>query len=366
MKSLRWRVALWFTLSLLGVMAVFVGVTYAHLQHELRVERWKRAHPDHPDWVLHGSYSEAEVDDIAGELGRLALWYALPFTGLALAAGYYLAKRSFEPVSEMNRQLQAIGTRSLEQRIRLPEADEEFRAIEKNVNALLARLDTGFRQLTEFSAQVAHELRTPLTLLRLQVEEAAGRIEPGLAESMQEELRRLSDYVEQCLLLATAEQGRLALEIRPVALRALVVEMIEVYELLARAEERVLTVTAPAEVWVQADERSLRQMLHNLLTNALRHGEGPLAVWVGVEGADGGADGARVVCRVENACARRAAASVSGTRLGLRIVRALAHLHPGLAVRAEETEGGRFVAELSWAAARESVGSPAPGNSRGV
>jgi signal transduction histidine kinase len=344
-KSLRWRVALWFTLSLLGVMAVFVGVTYAHLQHELRVERWKRAHPDHPDWVLHGSYSEAEVDDIAGELGRLALWYALPFTGLALAAGYYLAKRSFEPVSEMNRQLQAIGTRSLEQRIRLPEADEEFRAIEKNVNALLARLDTGFRQLTEFSAQVAHELRTPLTLLRLQVEEAAGRIEPGLAESMQEELRRLSDYVEQCLLLATAEQGRLALEIRPVALRALVVEMIEVYELLARAEERVLTVTAPVEVWVQADERSLRQMLHNLLTNALRHGEGPLEVRVGVE--SGGADGARTVCRVENACARRGAASVSGTRLGLRIVRALAHLHPGMRVRAEETEGGRFVAELS-------------------
>jgi hypothetical protein len=51
----------WFTLSLLSVMAVFVGVTYAHLQHELRVERWERPHPGNADWNLHGSYSEAKV-----------------------------------------------------------------------------------------------------------------------------------------------------------------------------------------------------------------------------------------------------------------------------------------------------------------
>lgn len=343
MKSLRWRIALWFTLGILGVLAVFAAVTYAHLKHELRIERWERAHPDRRDWTLHGSYTDAEVNDIAGELARLALLYALPVTVLALGTGYHLAKRAFQPVHEMNRQLQAIGARSLDQRLRLHPADEEFRAIETTLNALLARLDGSFRQLTEFSAQVAHELRTPLTLLRLQVEEAAGHIEPALAESLQDELRRLSDYVDQCLLLATAEQGRLTLDLRPVHLRSLVTEMIEIYTLLARAENRELSIVAPKELTVPADARTLRQMLHNLLTNALRHGTGPLVVSVLREEGS-------TVCRVENAVPDPASTPPSDPNrsgLGLRIVRAIARHYPALAFESRRT-GHVHIAELRW------------------
>lgn len=340
MKSIRWGIALWFTFSLLAVMAAFVGMTYTHLRHELREEKWERAHPGNKDWTLHGSYSEAEVNDIAGELWRSALLYAVPVTALTLGVGYYLAKRSFQPVADMNRQLRAIEARSLDQRVRLTDADEEFRAVEKNINALLARLDASFRQLTEFSAQVAHELRTPLTLIRLQLEEAADRLEPGLAESLQDELRRLTDYVDQCLLLATAEQGRVSLEIRPVPLRDLVLEMLEVYELLARSESRPLTVTATEEITVSADVRSLRQILHNLLTNALRHGEGPIAITVGRDGTAG-------FCRIENAVGRKPSAAGGGNTLGLRLVRALTALQPGMAFSGA-ADAGRFVAELRW------------------
>lgn len=342
MNSLRWRIAVWFAFSLLAVLGVFVGITYTHLQHELRVEKWERARPENGDWKLHGSYSESEVDDIAGELRTLALLYAGPVALLALGIGYYLARRSFAPVAEMKRQLQAIGAHNLQQRVRLADADQEFREIENNLNSLLTRLEENFRQLSEFSAQVAHELRTPLTLLRLQVEEAAGRVEPALAESLQDELRRLSDYVDQCLLLATAEQGRLTLELQPVDLRALVTEMIEVYDLLARSDDRVMRVAAAEELTVLADARSLRQMLHNLLTNALRHGDGPILVSVTRE------QGA-AVCRVENALAARPTAAAAGTGLGLRLTRALAAAHPGLIFSAGAADG-RWVATLQWPA----------------
>jgi signal transduction histidine kinase len=339
-RSLRWRVALWFTVSLLGVLAVFVAITYNHLQHELRVEKWERAQPGDKGWALHGSYSEAEVNDIVGELWSLSLFYALPVTFLALGLGYHIAQRSFEPVAAMNGQLQSIGARSLDRRVKLPQADAEFRAIEKNVNELLERLDAGFRHLTEFSAQVAHELRTPLTLLRLQVEEAAGRIEPALAESLQEELSRLSDYVDQCLLLATAEQGRLTLEIKPLPLRALVQEMIETYELLARAENRTLIIVAPEEIIVPADARTLRQMLHNLLTNALRHGCGQLVVTVAREGSE-------TVCRVTNGIATATAAPGAGTGLGHRLVRAIAASYPTLRFGTRR-DADQYVAELRF------------------
>jgi signal transduction histidine kinase len=340
MKSLRWRMALWFALSVMVVLTVFVGITHFHLRHELNVEKWERSHPGNTPFLLHATYSDPEVDDIVGELTQLSLLYALPVGLLAVGIGYVLARRAFEPVADMNRQLQAIGARSLDHRVQLREADAEFRSIEENVNGLLIRLDGSFRQLTEFSAQVAHELRTPLTLIRLQVEEAAGRIEPALAESLQDELGRLSDFVDQCLLLATAEQGRLTLRTEDVPLRALVLEMIDTYELLARESARQLTVVPGEEVTVAADPRYLRQMLHNLLTNALRHGQGEIQVSVW-------RDAGGVGCRVSNVAAPLAPATAPGTGLGLRIVQALAALHPGLSFK-HELSGGRFIAELRW------------------
>ncbi len=340
MKSLRWRMALWFALSVMAVLAVFVGITHVHLRHELQQEKWERSHPGQPGFVLHGTYSDPEIEDITGELAQLSLLYALPVALLAVGLGYVLARRAFAPVTDMNRQLQAIGARSLDQRVKLHDADAEFRSIEENINGLLVRLDNSFRQLSQFSAQVAHELRTPLTLIRLQVEEAAGRIEPALAEPLQDELSRLSDYVDECLLLATAEQGRLPLRAESVPLRALALGMIETYELLARESARPLTVVAPAEVTVTADPRYLRQIIHNLLTNALRHGKGEIHVTVG-------SDGHGAFFRVSNAISLQPSAAAPGTGLGLRIVRALASLHAHVAFTAD-TVAGNFVAELRW------------------
>ena len=78
MKSLRLRMALWFTFSVLVVLAVFVGITHLHLRHELQQEKWERANPGQPGFVLHGNYSDPEINDIVGELTQSALFYALP------------------------------------------------------------------------------------------------------------------------------------------------------------------------------------------------------------------------------------------------------------------------------------------------
>ncbi len=347
MNSLRWRLAAWFALSLLTVLAVSIGVTYLHLQHELRVERWEREHPDHPDWVLHGSYSKSEVNDITGELGRLSLLYALPVAALSLGLGYLLSTRSLRPLADLTGQLQSIGASSLSHRVRLARTDREFQSIEANINELLARLEGAFRQLTEYSAQVAHELRAPLTLLRLQVEDAAGRIEPALAESLQEELSRLSDYVDQCLLLATAEQGRLLLKPERVPLRDLLKELLETYELWARSQQRGVTLTAEPDLVVNADPRYLKQLLHILLTNAIRHGVGEIRVRLE-------ADSDTATCRVSNATSPTPREN-PGSGLGLRVARAIASAQ-GCTLRAGPSPNG-FSAELRWTRPAGTVGS---------
>lgn len=338
MRSLRLKIALWFALSLLAVLGVYAVITYAHLRHELRIERWERAHPKHPDWILHGSYSEAEVDDIAGELWRLALLYALPVVGAAFGIGYLLARRSFKPVSDLNRQLAEIGAHSLGRRVTLPTADREFEPIVAQINSLLERLENSFAQLTEYSAQVAHELRTPLTLLRLKLEDAGDRIDPDISEAIQDELARLSDYVDQCLLLATAEQGRLEVRSEEVPLRACLQDILETYELWAGQGGRTVTFTASDDITVLSDPRYLRQILHNLLTNSIRHGRGSIEVTLArmPHGA---------TCRIVNAVAKPGG-DQRRLGIGLRIVQALA---PRLGCRVEtKVTEGNFVAELTW------------------
>lgn len=338
MNSFRWRLAAWFALSVLFVLGVYTGVTYLHLQHELRVEKWEREQPGHADWVLHGSYSRSEVDDIAGELGRLSLVYAIPVAILAVVLGYFLATRSLRPLEELSGQLQLISANRLTHRIRLRGVDREFQSIETHINGLLERLEGAFRQLTEYSAQVAHELRVPLTLLRLKVEDAAGRIEPALAESLQEELSRLSDYVDQCLLLATAEQGRLVLKLEQVPLRALLRDLLETYELLAGSQQRSIRCADGPEVFVTADARYVRQILHVLLSNALRHGSGEVRVLLAQEAGS-------AFCRIENAVPTETK-TTAGAGLGLRLAKAIATALRG---RLEvQRPPGSFVAELRW------------------
>ncbi len=338
MRSLRLRIAGWYAVSLLSVLGVIIIVTYVHLQHELRVERWERTHPDHADWTLHGSYSEAEIGDIVGELWHLSVLYEAPVVALSLAIGYLLATRSFGPVADINRQLGEIGPKNLTQRLNVNGVDREFEEIEANINLLLTRLEDSFRQLTDFSAQVAHELRTPLTLLRLQVEDAEGKIEPALAESLQDELRRLSDYVDQCLLLATAEQGRLELKREDISLGRLLLDMIDTYDLWAKSENRSIELTRDDDLHVSSDPRYLRQMFHSLLTNAMKHGTG--GIQVAVKRAEKGA-----ICRISNAIPA-GARQEGGTGIGLRVTRALASVL-GCALSLKQ-ENGRFEAELAW------------------
>ncbi len=340
MRSLRWRIASWYAVSLLSVLGVSIAVTYVHLEHELRVERWERTHPNHADWTLHGSYSESEIGDIVGELWHLSILYAAPVVALSLAIGYSLAARSFGPVADINRQLGEIGPKNLKRRLNVNGADREFEEIEANINSLLTRLEDSFKQLTEFSAQVAHELRTPLTLLRLQVEDAEGKIEPALAESLQDELRRLSDYVDQCLLLATAEQGRLELRSENIPLGRLLLDMIDTYDLWAKSEKRSIELSKDDDLHVSSDPRYLRQMLHSLLTNAMRHGSGPIRVVVS-------RDERGTICSISNDVPANAPPE-RGTGIGLRVTRALASaLGCTLSL---ENKDGRFEAKLAWSA----------------
>jgi len=280
MKSLRTRLALWFGLSFLAVTAVFTLVTYWHLEDELRHKTWQKDYPDHPDWKLHGSYSEAEVRDILEELLRASLIASVPLVLLAALIGYWLARKSLGPIASVNQQLEAKTPKNLSVPIQLPEADVEFRDLLRQLNDLLKRLDVSFAEMNSYAAKVAHELRTPLAILRLKVEHAGNSVAPELAEELQAELHRLGHVVDQSLLIARAEQGRLSPQRGPCDLQAVVSDIVEDFQLLAREQDRRLRFAGNSAGFVMADQVHLRQIIHTLLTNALKHGQGDFVVRV--------------------------------------------------------------------------------------
>ncbi len=320
MKALRWRLTLWFALSLLVVVVVLVVSAHWHLDFELRKEKWERTHPSHPDWILHGSFTDKEVHDILGELLQFWLIIGVPVAGVALLAAYWLARQSTKPVRNVNRQLAGLGPAKLGDRIRVPDADPEFAELVGHLNALLARIETSFTQLQDYTSQVAHELRTPLQLMRLQVETNAAKMEPALAEGLEQELGRLSDYVDKALLVARAEQGRLETDPKPVALRALLEDALEPFSRLAEAEGRRLRWSCPASLTLLADRDQLKQILFNLLNNALGHGAGDIYLRARVL-----SPGAVILLGNRGSGQQR----TSGLGIGLRLVRALTQQLPG-------------------------------------
>jgi signal transduction histidine kinase len=319
MKSLQSRLTLWFGLSLLFVVAALVVSAHWHLDYELRKDKWERTNPAAPDWILHGSFTDKEVHEILRELVQFWIVVGVPLVGLSLLAAYFLARQSVKPVRKVNRQLDRLGAATLRERIQVPDADPEIADLVRHLNKLLERLESSFTQLREYTAQVAHELRTPLQLMRLQVETNAARMDPELAEDLQEELARLSNYVEIALTIARAEQGRLELKPAPVPLKDFIGDVVEPFSRLAAAERRRLLWSCPNEATAWTDRTALKQILFNLLNNALKHGQGDILFRVrACRGAIWFLIGNPSVDRAPNN-----GKSETGLGIGLRLVHAL-------------------------------------------
>jgi signal transduction histidine kinase len=331
MRSLRLRLTALFATSLLVVVAGLMLAAHWHLDYELRQEKWERTHPAQPDWILHGSFTDREVRDILGELARFWIMVAVPLIALAVAAAYWIARRSTRPIRQINEQVARLSAKTLSDRIQAPEVDPDVGELVEHFNELLGRLKTSFKHLEDYAAQVAHELRTPLQLMRLRIEANASTMNPALAEDLQEELARLANYVETSLTIARAEQGRLELQPELISMREFLEDALEPFSRLAAIEGRRLRWASPDGMTVWTDRRTLKQIVVNLLTNALKHGTGDIHFRVRSREP-------MVKVLIGNRVARSGATARPGLGIGLRLVRALADQLPGtrLTIRSRE------------------------------
>lgn len=307
---------------------------------------------------------------------RLGLLLLAPLAVLGSAfVAFSLAGRALAPVVEVTALAREIEATQLSRRLPAPPARDEIGRLVETFNGMIARLEESFEAMKRFTADASHELRSPLANVKSTVEVALARPRDeaeyrAALGSVGEEAERLRRIVEDLLLLARADAGRLPFEMEPVRLDVLAAEVAESFASRAVEAGVRLEVDAGAEALVAGDERWLRQLGQNLVENAVRFspprpaaGEGPLVrVTVAVDGpsavlvVDDEGPGipeperGRVFERFYRVGEARSRVAPGGAGLGLAICAWIVAEHGGT-IRAESAPGGgaRIVVRLPLA-----------------
>jgi len=293
---------------------------------------------------------------------------ALPFALVLIGAGSWVfAGSALKPLQKLTNVTRRITAEGLNQRIPVKGEDKEFAGLIEVFNSMLARLDRSFKQASRFSADAAHELRTPLAIVQGQLERAIAQAEDGSPmqgnlTSILDEVQRLSTISRKLLLLSQADAGKLKIAGTPFNLTTALQDLLEDTRMLAP----MLLADADIEpgLILQADASLLRQVLHNLISNAIKYNTAPADSqgWIRISArrrptdievvvsnsSDGIAKGLRDKIferffRVDSAHSR----TVEGVGLGLSVSREIARAHGGdLTLQSADTGAVHFALRL--------------------
>jgi heavy metal sensor kinase len=242
----------------------------------LNGERIRRCVVREGDLLVEVATSQEQADELLARFAHM-VWLGLPLLLLgSVGAGWLLSSVALHPVRAMQRSAQRISASNLAERLPVPPGHDEIAALARLLNELFARLEASFEQVKRFTADASHELKTPLSLIRLHAERLGQS--PRLAEADRaelegqiEEITRLNKLVESLLLLAKADAGSLRLDRRLENPATFFEEFAEDAAALAEDAGRRVEVAMNEPGAVFFDPALVRQVLLNLLSNAVRH-----------------------------------------------------------------------------------------------
>ncbi|MCK5540310.1 MAG: HAMP domain-containing protein [Deltaproteobacteria bacterium] len=208
----------------------------------------------------------------------LVVFFFLGPTLLFVAAvvGFFLAGKALKPIRDIARTARHITVNNLEERITVPVARDDVGQLAATINGMLDRLSLSFQKITQFTADASHELRTPLTIMRGELEIAlrGERSSEDYLETLGsslEEVERMSRIVNDLLLLSKSDMGQEVLRHDPVDLRILITNLLSHFKILADEHRIQLDSALDSVATVFGDQLRLRQLMVNLLTNAIRY-----------------------------------------------------------------------------------------------
>ena len=318
--------------------------------------------------VLHVGTRLGTLDKTQRDLA-MSLLTVLPLVVLgAFGGGLLLGRRAVRPIAVLTAAAETISTERPGDHLPVPPTGDEVARLTEVLNRSFDRLQRAYEAAARFSADASHQLKTPLAVMRAGVDalgKMGGQVPEVQAEVevLRRQSRRLTTMVDDLLLLAQVDAGRLELESGPSDLQPLLERVWEDLEALAAEQNVSVERSWPEALPCHADPRRVALILQNLLENAIKYTPpGGRIRGVATAGAAG------VECRIANTGAPIAAAqceaiferfhrsgageNVPGHGLGLNIARALARAHGGdLFLDRDEAGWTTFVLRLPRAPA---------------
>jgi len=286
----------------------------------------------------------------------------------AVMGGFLLAQRALAPVDRIIGSAERISSRNLSQRLPVPNTGDELERLSLSLNNMIQRLEDAFQQTQRFLADASHELRTPLTImqagLEAMTEKANSRLDvQEVAASTLEETERLRRIVEGLFALSRLDAGEALEKSNPFDLSELVSSTADQMWLLAEDKSISINRVLNQKVIVEGDRARIKQVVVNLLDNAIKYTASGGKINVRVAAQNGKAvlevldTGIGISAeasphiferfyRVDKARSR----DLGGAGLGLSIVKSICTAHGGhVEVQSKEGEGSRFIVELPLA-----------------
>ncbi len=254
---------------------------------------------------------------------------------------WWMVGTTLQPVETIRREVDAIESDALDRRIPEPATADEIARLARTMNRMLDRLEAARTHERSFVADAAHELRSPLANIRTQLEVALAHPDktnwPAFSASLHDQHDRIGSLVENLLVLARADEGRLRLQHRAVDLDEILLEQVRA----VRSRGRVsVDLTAVAGGRVDGDAIELDRVMQNLFENAERYAASAIRIEIvahdgivelAIEDDGPGiypADRERIFERFTRLDDARSRAR-GGSGLGLAIVREIVRAHHG-------------------------------------
>jgi signal transduction histidine kinase len=299
----------------------------------------------------------------------------LPVIALGFTGGAVLALRTLRPLRSLIRTVRSIEAGVLDMRVATRQTENELDELGRLFNKMLDKIAVLIQGMSDALDNVAHELRTPVARIRasaevaLQAEEDPALYREAIADCM-EESERLLTMLHTLMDISEAETEMMKLALEPVHLAELLADAVDLYRYVTEDSELTVSTTAPPTLWLMADRNRLRQVIANLLDNAIKYtprgGQITLTAcrertWVVVVVADTGSGMTpEVLSHIWDRLYRGdKSRSHRGLGLGLSLVKAVVQAHKGsVAVATTPGGGSQFTLRFPETSTNETVQFP--------
>ena len=216
-----------------------------------------------------------ETQHLITQFDRRVLAGGIIFFIIAIAGGFLFTRRAMQPVVKSIQAARELRPDQLDSRLPLAGTGDEIDQLAQTINSFLGRMSEYHEQIKRFTADASHELRSPLAAMRATIEVALnqGRSEAEYREilaTLGEQCDRLSHLVTDLLLLARADAGQIDLKFADFDISQVIADVIDLYEPMAEEKRISIKFNPVSEIQYHGDIQRIRQLLTNLLDNAIK------------------------------------------------------------------------------------------------